>query len=75
MAGPSQAARPLAPCVREAIQEDDQKPSAAPITTADRNDPKWGEQPITNYPLTGANEDFPESLMAYIYAPRNPAAG
>jgi hypothetical protein len=54
--------------VRSAIQSD-QKPTAAPITHADWNDPKWGEQPITDYPLDGAHEDFPESLMAYIYAP------
>jgi hypothetical protein len=56
--------------VRKAIQDDNTRPVAAPITRADWNDPKWGEQPITNYPLVGAHEDFPESLMAYLYAPQ-----
>ena len=56
--------------VRKAIQDDNTRPAAAPITRADWNDPKWGEQPITNYPLVGAHEDFPESLMAYLYAPQ-----
>ena len=58
------------PAVRKAIQEEDKKPSAAPITGRNWNSPKWGEQPITNYVLTGAHEDFPESLMAYLYAPQ-----
>ena len=57
------------PAVRKAIQDDNVKPTADPITTRDWNDPRWREQPITNYPLTGAHEDFPESLMAYLYAP------
>jgi hypothetical protein len=58
------------PAVRKAIQDDNVKPTAAPITSGDWNDPKWGEQPITDYPLSGAHEDFPESLMAYLYAPQ-----
>jgi hypothetical protein len=56
--------------VRKAIQDDNQKPTAAPITAGSWNDAKWGEQPITDYPLAGAHEDFPESLMAYLYAPQ-----
>lgn len=56
--------------VRKAIQDDGRQPAAAPITAASWNDPKWGEQPITDYPLAGAHEDFPESLMAYLYAPQ-----
>jgi hypothetical protein len=57
------------PAVRKAIQDEGAQPSATPITSDDWNNPKWGEQPITEYPLTGAHEDFPESLMAYLYAP------
>jgi hypothetical protein len=57
------------PAVRKAIQDDNTQPAATPISFDDWNDPKWGEQPITDYPLYGAHEDFPESLMAYLYAP------
>jgi hypothetical protein len=56
--------------VRKAIQDEGVKPTAAPITGQDWNSPKWGEQPITDYLLAGAHEDFPESLMAYLYAPQ-----
>ena len=56
------------PAVRRAIDRGE-RPTADPITRANWNDPRWGEQPITDYPLSGAHEDLPESLMAYIYAP------
>lgn len=56
--------------VRKAIQDENRRPSAASITGKSWNDPKWGEQPITDYLLAGAHEDFPESLMAYLYAPQ-----
>ncbi len=46
-----------------------QTPTAAPITDADWNDPKWHEQPISGYSLSGPFEDFAESVMAYVYAP------
>ena len=58
------------PAVKQAIQVEDKKPAAAPIAGTNWNSPKWGEQPITNYVLNGAHEDFPESLMAYLYAPQ-----
>jgi hypothetical protein len=45
------------------------QPTTSPITANDWNDPKWTEQPIGDYPLVGPHEDFPQSLMAYIYAP------
>ena len=56
--------------MKQAIQVEDKKPAAAPIAGKNWNSPKWGEQPITNYVLNGAHEDFPESLMAYLYAPQ-----
>jgi hypothetical protein len=58
------------PAVRKAIQDDNVAPTAPAIEIENWNDPRWGEQPITDYPLTGAHEDFPESLMAYLYAPQ-----
>lgn len=58
------------PSVRKAIQEDNKQPTAAPITHQNWNSAAWIEQPITDYPLSGAHEDFPESLMAYLYAPQ-----
>jgi hypothetical protein len=57
------------PAVEKAIQGGTQ-PSATPITTADWNSPKWKEQPMTDYSVSGGpSEDFPESLMAYHFAP------
>jgi hypothetical protein len=56
------------PAVRAAIERDE-RPAADAITRDNWNDPRWGEQPITDYPLAGAHEDLPESLMAYIHAP------
>ena len=58
------------PAVRKAIQQDGRKPAAAPITVTNWNSPKWGEQPMTDYVLTTADEDFSDSLMAYLYAPQ-----
>src|ERR1700760_3286094 len=43
-------------------------PTKPPVTVSDWNDPKWGEQPISGYSLTGPFEDFAESFMAYVYA-------
>ena len=55
------------PAVAAAIAKQ-QAPTKTPITTSDWNDPKWGEQPISGYSLTGPFEDFAESFMAYVYA-------
>jgi hypothetical protein len=58
------------PAVARALGSDPpQRPTATPITKDDWNDPKWSEQPVGDYPLVGPHEDFPQSLMAYIYAP------
>jgi hypothetical protein len=55
------------PAVASAIAQK-QTPTKSPITGSDWNDPKWGEQPISGYSLTGPFEDFAESFMAYAYA-------
>jgi hypothetical protein len=58
------------PAVQQALNATPpQQPSAQPIAAGNWNDPKWVEQPVGNYQLAGPHEDFPQSLMAYVYAP------
>ena len=40
------------------------------ITAADWNDPKWVEQPVSEYSITGgASEDFAEAIMVFVENP------
>ncbi len=59
-----------APGVRAALQAGTAPPAAALITQADWNSPAHGEQPLTDYAVTGGpGEDFAESVMALVYEP------
>ncbi|MFP3556874.1 DUF4157 domain-containing protein [Paraburkholderia sp. SIMBA_049] len=58
------------PAVAAALASGKEPPSNAEITPANWNSPKWGEQPLTNYSVTGGPpEDFAEAAMAFVEAP------
>jgi hypothetical protein len=68
------------PAVRAAISAGTAPPSSIPaargaaqpteITAADWNHPRWVEQPLTHYMVSGGpGEDFAEAVMAYVDSP------
>ncbi|HEY2636969.1 MAG TPA: hypothetical protein VGI54_06240, partial [Solirubrobacteraceae bacterium] len=56
------------PAVRKAIDKGTEPPAAARITKADWNSGKHREQPMRDYAVTDSEEDFADSLSAWIYA-------
>jgi hypothetical protein len=56
--------------VKKAIQDAKTPPAAFKITTGNWNDPKWQEQPMSEYMVkVSAFEDFGEGIMAYVHDP------
>ena len=57
------------PAVKTAISSNTAPPAQFKIEPANWNDPKWQEQPITEYSVAGGpGEDFAESIAAFVYA-------
>jgi hypothetical protein len=54
--------------VKRAIERGDEPPAAARITKQDWNSGKHLEQPMRAYAVTSPEEDFADSLMAWLYA-------
>ena len=54
--------------VEDAIANGTTPPAAAEITASDWNSPKHKEQPLRAYQTATSQEDFADSLMAWIYA-------
>ncbi len=56
--------------VQTAIASGATPPAQYLITKGNWNDPVWGEQPISEYSLANAGDDFADSVMAFIYNPQ-----
>jgi hypothetical protein len=54
--------------VKKAIKAGTTPPASAKITKADWNSGKHGEQPMREYAVTDSEEDFADSLAAWMYA-------
>jgi hypothetical protein len=54
--------------VKKAIADDKEPPAKALITRTDWDSAKHGEQPMREYAVTAPEEDFADSMMAWIYA-------
>jgi len=54
--------------VKKAIEKSTEPPASARITKADWNSGKHREQPMREYAVTDSQEDFADSLSAWIYA-------
>jgi hypothetical protein len=55
--------------VQKAFTDKTAPPAQYKIEPSNWNDPKWIEQPMTNYSVAGGpGEDFAESIAAFIYA-------
>src|SRR4029077_16395510 len=54
--------------VKKAIDKDKEPPKAALITQKDWNSAKHLEQPLRDYAVAAPEEDFADSLMAWVYA-------
>lgn len=53
--------------VQQAIQQGTAPPAALEITENHWNDPRWVEQPLSNYMVAGGpGEDFAEAVLAYV---------
>ena len=58
------------PAVRAALATNTAPAMQYKITAADWNDPKWVEQPVSEYSITGgASEDFAEAIMVFVENP------
>jgi len=58
------------PAVETAIAAGTPPPAAFQITENDWNAPRWVEQPVSGYAVRGGpDEDFAESVMAYVHEP------
>lgn len=58
------------PAVQTAFTKKTTPPAESEITVEHWNDPKWIEQPISGYSVSGGpSEDFAEAVMAYIDNP------
>ena len=59
-----------APGVKAALAAPTAPPASALITVDDWNSPAHGEQPMSDYAVSGGpSEDFAESVMAFVYEP------
>jgi len=57
------------PEVQAALAEGRVPPAAYRITPANWNDPRWIEQPISEYMTTHPSEDIPEAIAVYVTQP------
>lgn len=57
------------PDVLKALKNNQEPPESFHITKDNWNDPKWKEQPVSQYSLKGPSEDFAEAVMVFIYKP------
>ncbi len=59
-----------AKAVQDAMAKGDPPPASLEITDAHWNDPKWKEQPMSGYMVSGGpSEDFPEAVSAFVHTP------
>lgn len=56
--------------VQQALQQGTAPPAALEITVNHWNDPRWVEQPLSDYMVAGGpSEDFAEAVLAYVRDP------